>query len=74
VLVEPEDADALAAGILRVIDDEELAAHLAEEGLVDSREYEPEAVAEQYVAFFRQVLGQPAAAPAGRQTRLTPSS
>jgi glycosyltransferase involved in cell wall biosynthesis len=74
VLVEPENADALAAGILRIIDDEALAAHLTEEGLADSRKYQPEAVAEQYVAFFRQVLGQPAAAPAGHQTRLTPSS
>jgi glycosyltransferase involved in cell wall biosynthesis len=52
-----EDPAALAEGIRRVVDDRALAGRLIEQGYADSRNFTPLAVAEEYVAFFEQVLG-----------------
>lgn len=69
VLIQVEDAASLAAGIQRVLDDPALAARLSENGLLEARRYQPEAVAGQYVAFFEEVLGKGATAETVTRSR-----
>jgi glycosyltransferase involved in cell wall biosynthesis len=59
LLVDPEDNDALAAAIARVIDEPELAARLRQEGPKRAAQFTWEACAGKTIAVYRDVLGEP---------------
>jgi glycosyltransferase involved in cell wall biosynthesis len=56
ILVEPNDAEALASGIRRVLDDAALRARLAEAGSATAERYRDTRIASEYAALFRRVL------------------
>jgi glycosyltransferase involved in cell wall biosynthesis len=58
VLARNEDAGSLAAAILRVLEDPELAARLAAAGRERSRRFRAEAVAAEYGTLFAEVAGK----------------
>ncbi|WP_342631814.1 glycosyltransferase family 4 protein [Marinobacter alkaliphilus] len=56
LLVEPEDAEALAAAISKLLDDAPLRARLAEQALVDLERFSPEAVGNAYLDLYSQLV------------------
>jgi glycosyltransferase involved in cell wall biosynthesis len=55
VLVDPEDVASIRTGVLRVLEDHQLAAELVRRGLVNVERFAPAAVAEQYAALYREL-------------------
>ena len=62
-LVDPVDVKSIRAGIDRLIDDDAYRARLIGLGFENVKRYQPERVAQQYLALYEQVLAQ-----AGRRT------
>jgi alpha-1,3-rhamnosyl/mannosyltransferase len=58
VLVEPEDADEIAAAIARVVGDEELRRDLRARGFERAQHFAPAAVVPQLLAVYRRASGQ----------------
>lgn len=68
LLVEPLDAEALAAATLRVLEDEELAAKLRDAGLQRASSFTWEATAAGTERVYREALGQAKSFPAMRSS------
>jgi glycosyltransferase involved in cell wall biosynthesis len=55
VLVDPEDVGSIRSGILRVLEDDDLAEQLVQRGLVNVERFSPSAVAAQYAAIYDEL-------------------
>jgi glycosyltransferase involved in cell wall biosynthesis len=71
LLSEPGDWHALAANVIRVLRNGELASHLASNAREESRRYHWEAVREQWLEVYRSVQGREAPGQAARKTGAT---
>lgn len=56
VYINPEDSDSIAAGIRQVLDDEELRAHLKQNGLNHSRQYTWQRTAQITLEVYRKLI------------------
>lgn len=59
ILVESNDAEALAGAVRRVLDDPALRARLAEAGSMTAERYRDAQISSEYAALFRRVLERP---------------
>ncbi|MFF8813841.1 glycosyltransferase family 4 protein [Streptomyces pactum] len=64
LLVPVGDVDGIAAGLCRLIEDEELRRSMGEAARVSARRYSPEEIAARYEALFAELRERRAAAPA----------
>jgi phosphatidylinositol alpha-mannosyltransferase len=58
LLVPPRDSEALAAALLRVLEDESLRREMSKQGLVRARDFSWDKISLQIVAYYRYVLDQ----------------
>ncbi len=65
-LVEVNNVEAIAAGILELINDDELRQRMAHAALKDSERFDPARIAEQYESLFSQLVGRDGRSLGGR--------